>query len=73
MVHWDDKGQTLIVPAEQGGIIMRCGEKCFYVKIDKNNRTETLPVYARTTAEARTTVRRELGKQTSILSVRERK
>lgn len=52
---------------------MRCGEKCFYVKIDKNNGIETLPVYARTTAEARKTVRRELGKQTSILSVRERK
>lgn len=51
---------------------MRCGEKCFYVKIEKEKSTEILPVYARTTAEARKTVRREFGDDISILSVRKK-
>ncbi len=49
---------------------MRCGEKCFYVKIEKDNEIETLPVFARSTAEARKTVRSKYGRKTAIHSVR---
>ncbi|MCM3740877.1 hypothetical protein M3210_11390 [Oceanobacillus luteolus] len=49
---------------------MRCGVKCFYVTIEKEDGTTLLPVYARSTVEARKAVRREYGKETSIHSVR---
>jgi RNA polymerase-interacting CarD/CdnL/TRCF family regulator len=48
---------------------MRCGEKCFYVKLDKNNETVQIPVNARTTAGARKTIRNEFGKDVEIISV----
>jgi RNA polymerase-interacting CarD/CdnL/TRCF family regulator len=52
---------------------MRCGEKCFYVTMEKDNVTVELPVNARTPVDARKTVRREYGREIEILSVHGRK
>ncbi|WP_277674422.1 hypothetical protein [Piscibacillus halophilus] len=49
---------------------MRCGEKCFYVTIEKGNETKDITVNARTTAEARKTVRSVYGRETTVLFVR---
>lgn len=49
---------------------MRCGEKCFYVTIERENETKNIPVYARTQIEARKAVRRKYGKAVEIRTVK---
>ena len=51
---------------------MRCGERCYYVTIEKEKSIEILPVNARTPAEARKTVRSEYGRDTTILTVKKK-
>jgi len=52
---------------------MRCGEKCFHVETEREGKKQTDPVYARTPAEARKTIRKVYGAHTPVLSVRQRK
>ncbi|WP_198420974.1 hypothetical protein [Bacillus timonensis] len=52
---------------------MRCGAKCFLVEIEIDAKTKVMPVNARTSAEARKTIRREYGTETQILAVKEEK
>ncbi|WP_200801590.1 hypothetical protein [Bacillus sinesaloumensis] len=52
---------------------MRCGAKCFIVHIEVNGKTEVKSVNARTPAEARKNIRKELGEETQILAVKEDK
>lgn len=51
---------------------MRCGTKCFYVSVEKEEETVKIPVFARTSAGARKIVRQEYGKNTEISSVKQR-
>lgn len=51
---------------------MRCGAKCFLVKIEINGKNEIKTIIARTPAEARKTTRKKYGAKTPILTVRKR-
>ncbi|MEH7385097.1 hypothetical protein V7147_06735 [Bacillus sp. JJ1521] len=52
---------------------MRCGAKCFLVEIEVDGKTQIKPINARTPAEARKTIRKEIGAETQILAVKEEK
>lgn len=52
---------------------MRCGAKCFLVEIEVDGKIQVQPVNARTPAEARKNIRKELGIETQILAVKEEK
>ncbi len=52
---------------------MRCGAKCFLVEIEADGIKQTMPISARTSAEARKTIRLEYGAEWNILSVKEEK
>lgn len=52
---------------------MRCGAKCFLVKIELKGETQIKSVTARTQVDARKTIRGEYGKEAVILSVSEEK
>ncbi|WP_339229742.1 hypothetical protein NSQ77_06560 [Oceanobacillus sp. FSL K6-2867] len=49
---------------------MRCGEKCFHVKIEQDGKQLIKSINARTPAEARKTIRQEYGLSASVISVR---
>lgn len=55
-----------------GVVILRCGEKCFIVKMELKGEEHTQPVNARTPAEARKFFRREHGSKPEIISVRKK-
>ncbi|MDR4889673.1 hypothetical protein RGU12_19450 [Fredinandcohnia sp. QZ13] len=52
---------------------MRCGAKCFLVKIEVGGETQVVLVNARTPAEARKNIRKKHGTETQILAVKEEK
>jgi len=52
---------------------LRCGAKCFLVKIDVDEAKLIQPVVARTSAEARKRIRQEFEGKVQIISVREEK
>lgn len=52
---------------------MRCGSKCFTVEYELAGETKKIPVTARTSAEARKTIRKEFGDQAAVRSVTEGK
>ncbi len=56
-----------------GGLIMRCGAKCFLVEIEVDGKVQVKSVNARTSAEARKQIRKQLGQDTEILTVKEEK
>ena len=50
---------------------MRCGAKCFLVEVEGQGLKQTMPITARTSAEARKRIRLEYGAEINILSVKE--
>ncbi|MEK5441109.1 MULTISPECIES: hypothetical protein [unclassified Fredinandcohnia] len=52
---------------------MRCGAKCFLVEIEVDGKVKVESVNARTSAEARKHIRKQLGQDTEILTVKEEK
>jgi hypothetical protein len=57
----------------EGWVLMRCGAKCFLVEVEVDGKTQVQSVNARTPAEARKNIRKELGTETQILAVKEEK
>ena len=58
---------------EYGGFKMRCGAKCFLVEFEVNGEKQVMPVNARTSVEARKTIRIEYGSEANIVTVVEEK
>lgn len=52
---------------------MRCGAKCFLVEVEVKGKKQVTPVKARTSVEARKTIRIEYGPEANILTVVEEK
>lgn len=51
---------------------MRCGATCFIVEIVGNGEKTVKEVTARTPAEARKIIRREYGRETNVLKVKQK-
>ncbi|WP_169908070.1 hypothetical protein AB3Z07_22805 [Metabacillus halosaccharovorans] len=51
---------------------MRCGSKCFVVEMEIRGEVRTEAVTARTSVDARKTIRIEYGAEAQILTVREK-
>lgn len=51
---------------------MVCGSKCFVIEFEKGGKRKSERVIARTPAKARKVLRRKMGTNSNIISVKER-
>lgn len=52
---------------------MQCGAKCFIVQVERDGKVESMPVTARSSVQARKTVRLQYEDVVKVLTVREDK
>ena len=57
----------------KGGILMKCGSKCFLVEVELNGEKQTKRINARTPVSARKVIRGQYGADALIISAVEEK